>query len=378
MKALVYLTTEAEIDAWRSAGVDEVIIACSEFSRRGTLGWTEALALNEQAQAAGLKTTFEWDALMEGPRFRDLSAAILRLPTSFHAVRVRDAGAALWIRDKSAFDVQIILEAGHHNLLALKSWHQRLGARLTRVALSPELPLSVLKTWRSEFPVPFEILGLGPLLLFHSPRALLSTLESAPDKPEIWAEGASEESPHKGFLLSENTHGTLMFHPKDLGLLERWDDVALAGVDVLRLDHRREGADITAPLSAFIQTPSPEACRILREAWSREWMRGYLDVNKTDVLFDRLKNEHLISSENVCGVVLDHKREGWLAVRVRGFGLRVGTTVELVNPLGKKRMLLLAWLKDDAFQPVAELREGQVGFIPWSARAPAKTRLLKA
>ncbi len=374
MKAVVYLTAGDEIAAWRQAGVGEVILAPRELSRRGTLTLAQARELARQASAAGLRPLLEWDALMEGPRLRACLPLVSEAHADFAALRVRDAGAALWARDNTSLPLQLLLEAGHHNLPALESWRARLGSRLERFCLSPELTLHTLGLWRSQMPVPFEVLGLGPLLLFHSPRALLSPLSgaAASTREEQWAEGASEESPHKGFLLSENAHGTLMFHPKDLGVLDRWTALAGSGVDVVRIDHRREEPHAVAAIAEFLGAPADATA--LRARWGRDWMRGYLDVNKSDVLFERLKNDHLAYSEHNCGEVLEGKRESWLAVRVTG-EIRLGETLELVNPKGERRPLKLAWLKDDAFQPVTILADGQVGFVPWEAAAPTKTRL---
>jgi len=371
MKGVVYLISHEELALW---GHVDCIIAVKDFSRRGTLDWESGITLAHAAKAKGLNVFFEWDALMEEPRFRDLTRKLKNFPAVFDAIRVRDAGAAWWARENLTCDIHLLLEAGHHNQMAIESWKQRLGARLTRTALSPELPLSVIRQWRQLLGVPLEVMALGPLLLFHSPRPLLSSLASAPEGTEWKATGASEESPHKGFPLQENAHGTLMFHPKDLGLLERWDDMQAAGIDYARIDHRLQSS--VAPLVAnFTVTPDAENREALKQAWNTEWMRGYWDVNKSDVLFNKLKNQHLGHDERLCGEVLEGKRESWLAIRVRGPGLLLGKDVRVINPKGEERNLKISWLKDDAFNAVESLSEGQVGFIPWSSGAPSRSKL---
>lgn len=370
MKAAIYLLSHEELHLWPDV---DCILAVKEFSRRGTLAWDEAVSLATAAQSKGLKTAFEWDALMEEPRFRELTSQLKDFPSVFDAIRVRDAGAIWWARENLGCDIHLLLEAGHHNQLAIESWKQRLGKRLKRVALSPELPLSVIRTWRVELGIPLEVMALGPLLLFHSPRPLLSSLASAGAGEEWTAEGASEESPHKGFPLQENAHGTLMFHPKDLGVLERWGDMEAAGVDFARIDHRlAKGATLVAN---FIKAPGDDTREALKLAWNREWMRGYWDVNKSDVLFSKLKNPHLGHDERLCAEVLEGKRESWLAVRVRGAGLQRDSVVSVINPKGEVRTLKLSWLKDDAFNAVDRLGQGQVGFVPWSSGAPARSKL---
>jgi putative protease len=369
----MYLRSESEIERWKNIPGLECILAAKDFSRRGTLEIAEALSLAQKAESHGLKTSWEWDALMEEPRFRLLTKKLMDLPLK--RIRVRDAGAAVWVRDNTTWDIQLLLEAGHHNILAIRSWQQRLGARLKRVILSPELPASTLKKWRQELACEMEILALGPLLLFHSPRALLSSLESAPEGSELWASGASEESPHKGFPLQENTHGTLMFHPKDLSLIERWETIAQNSVDIVRLDHRQESDETARVLEQFLIDPSVGQQTQLKASWSKEWLRGYWDVNKSDVLFEKLKNPHLSYQDTYCGEVLEGKKEAWLAVKIQGAGIKKGSTIRAVNPKGGERVLQLMWLKDENFAPVDELNNGQVGFIPWASSMPSRSQL---
>jgi putative protease len=371
MRAAIYLLSHEELKLWSDV---ECILAVKEFSRRGTLDWESACALALAAKEKGLSVSFEWDALMEEPRFRALTSKLRDFPKVFDAIRVRDAGAIWWARENLKCDIHLLLEAGHHNQLAIESWKQRLGNRLKRVALSPELPLSVIRTWRVDLGIPLEVMALGPLLLFHSPRPLLSSLASAGAGDEWIAEGASEESPHKGFPLQENAHGTLMFHPKDLCVLERWSEMEVAGVDFARIDHRLQSSVATL-VANFVKTPGDETREALKLAWNREWMRGYWDVNKSDVLFSKLKNQHLCHDERLCAEVLEGKRESWLAVRVRGAGLQRDSVVSVINPKGEVRSLKLSWLKDDAFNPVESLGQGQVGFIPWSSGAPSRSKL---
>ncbi|MBY0516687.1 MAG: U32 family peptidase [Bacteriovoracaceae bacterium] len=374
MKSVVYLTQASDLDLWQRSGVTDVILAVKDFSRSGTLSFEEAINLNEKATALGLNVSFDWDALMEEPRFLMLSKK-LKDHFPFKACRVRDAGAVVWVRENLNCDIHLLLESGHHNLKAIESWQKRLGARLKRVALSPELPQATIKLWKPQLGLEIEILGLGPLLLFHSPRPLLSTLTS--DKKEEWiAEGASEESPHKGFPLRENSHGTLMYHPKDLSIIERWNEMREVGIDYVRFDHRQQKSHaIVGLLATFISHPVESTRNTLKENWDREWMRGYWDVNKSDVLFDKLKNQNLSHSSRQCAVVLEGKKDSWLAIKVTGLKLNPQSQIEVMNPQGKSKTIKLHWLKNDAFQNVEELQMGEIGFIPWISGSPSKTKI---
>ena len=380
MRAIIYVSNSQELASAVKANCCEVIIAPKLLSRRGTLEMAAALELIAEVKSAGLIPVVEWDALMTESHFlnitRELTQNIL-----CETYRVRDAGAAFWLKTHYPnISLQLLLEAGHHNLPALKSWVIRLGSQLKRICLSPELPATTIKLWRSELKLEIEVLGLGPLLLFHSGRPLLTSLESAPEGEEVIAEGASEESPHKGFILQENLHGTMMFHPKDLGLLERWDDLQAAGVDVVRIDHRQQGsAEAIALLFSFLREPTQSMAQVLKDNWDREWMRGYFDVNKSDILFPKLKNNHLRQRDGeTLGEVIEGKREGWLAVHSKGEGLRPGLNITALDPKGNSKNQKIYWLKDSGFKNVDHLAAGEVGFIAWFASAPTATVLLKA
>src|SRR5690606_4501254 len=111
------------------------------------------------------------------------------------------------------------------------------GARLTRLVLSIELSKESLKNIVPALKTPCELLVLGRILLFHSPRALLAPL-AGPVADPAWLEavGASEESPHKGFPLLENKHGTFMFLPKDFCLAEQLPELKELGLEYMRFD----------------------------------------------------------------------------------------------------------------------------------------------
>src|SRR5690606_28287579 len=151
-----------------------------------------------------------------------LSKKLPELLDTFDALRVQDPGALEWSLKNTNKPLQFIAETGNHNFEALKGWVEYCGDRLERIALSIELSRPVLEEFVKKLKVPCELLVFGRILLFYSPRSLLSPL--SPEKiavnEELAALGESEESPHKGFPIVENRHGTFMFHIKEFCLLE--------------------------------------------------------------------------------------------------------------------------------------------------------------
>jgi U32 family peptidase len=376
MRPLVYAQSVQELELWKKAEIHDVIISSLETSRRGALSFMDSISLIHTAVEMGFSVNFEWDALMEEPRFREISQLMLKLPDGVRAIRVRDAGAALWVRDHLPQDIHLILEAGHHNLWSIRSWQLRLKDRLKQIVISSELPLKTIQVWSKEIEIPLEILALGPLLLFHSPRKLLSPLDITREEEQIFASGASVESPHKGFPLLENSHGTQMFHPKDLCILDKWSQIQSSGISFYRIDHRQENAEnISSTILTFLKNPSSETLSDLRSQWSREWMRGYWDVNKSDVLFDKLTNKFLQIDENVCAEVIEGQKSKWLAIKILAHGIKLNQELGILTPLGKSRSMKIMWMKDSQFKDTSELKVGDVGFIPWCSGATSKSLL---
>lgn len=367
MIARLYLTSTTALAELDPKNV-ELIVALRPFSRT-------PVALEEshlkEAHALGFKLHLEWDALMEEPRFLQLTQT--SLPAYISSVRVKDAGAALWLRDQTSYPIWLHLEAGHHNRVAVESWKQRLGARLEGVILSNELPQKTIQVWTQELRLQSELLALGPLLLFHSPRKLLSPHKERELTEELRATGASVESPHKGFPLLENEHGTFMFHPKDLSLVDRHSELEACGLSFFRIDDRQETADTQKLVREFLRTPN--SADELKSAWSKDWMRGYWNTNKSDVLFEKLTNPHLQKTPDIIAEVIDGKKSHWLAVKVLGPSLKLEQDIEVVSPLGKVKSARLMWLKDSSFRPCEEIKTGAIGFIPWVTGTPTKSVL---
>lgn len=368
MKAVVYLTHTNQIKLLDPEKV-EFIAALSPFSRFG-----EKLAsdLLESARAKGFKLHLEWDALMEEPQFRLITK---EWPHEFQSVRVKDAGAALWLRDNTTCSIHFHMEAGHHNKMAVESWKKRLGTRLKRIIISNELPQKTIQDWSQSLSLEIELLTLGPLLLFHSPRKLLSPLNRPEILSPIKASGASVESPHKGFPLVENAHGTFMFHPKDISLLDKWEELVSSGIHFYRIDMREENLEAQSEVIEFISSPHPDKTAHLKLVWSKEWMRGYWSTNKSDVLFEKLTNPHLQKNQDVVAEVIDTKKSHWMAVKVLNDQLSQGQSIQVISPLGKIKSAHIAWIKDSSFKDVSVLSAGQVGFIPWVGGTPTKSIL---
>lgn len=360
MKHLTYARTLHDLNMIKGHGHQEVILEHQSLSRLGKADTTSFIELASRARELGLRVLLEWDILMTENVF---SKVVQDLPALFphvDSVRVQDPGAFEWIIKNSKLPIQFIAENGNHNEKALQGWIDHGQGRVERIILSIELNRDVLGNLIKDLSVPCELLGFGRILLFYTPRALLSPLQD--DKltynEELTALGESEESPHKGFPVVENRHGTFMFHIKEFSLVEYMEDLKVLGLDTFRLDLREEGLTYLDLLN------EPEK---LKEAYPQDLMRGFYLVNKTDVLFPKLKNHRLQKRDGLyIGEVMEAEKGSHLAIIVKNpKGLQKNQKIKILHPKGEEFEVEVRNLKDLSFEDVDHIPQNKLAIIPF-------------
>ena len=154
----------------------EVIVGnvfLSRYSENTVAGLDEMIAFNQKAK---LPLILEWDVLQQETLFQKNVEMVSRLPLhEFKAVRVQDPGALNFIKEKFPWlKIQLILENGNHNYVGLSRWSSFLGEQLDRLVLSNELSREHLGKYATELNADLEVLVFGRILLFYSPRLLLT------------------------------------------------------------------------------------------------------------------------------------------------------------------------------------------------------------
>ena len=177
MRYTTYATNKFDLGVVKDSSLDEVIIAPKDLSRFSRNSMEEFYELSREAKSLGLKVVLEWDVLASEDDFSTFTKAFNRIDkTLYDFVRVQDPGVLNYVLEESTKPIQLILEGGNHNLVGIKKWKEIVGARLERIVLSIELSKDKLEHYCKELSCPIEILVLGPVLLFYSPRKLLSPL----------------------------------------------------------------------------------------------------------------------------------------------------------------------------------------------------------
>lgn len=366
----------------------ELILEAKEFSRFGKESLSTILQYARRLRAAGIRSVFLWDVLSTEDHFEHLCSRLLDFPLfEFDSVRVYDPGALKFVMEHfSDIKIQLSLERGNHNIRAVQGWCRHIGRQLERVILSMELSRGQLKDFIEKAPCPVEFLGLGKILLFYTPRQLLGSHIPDQGTEELRATASSEETPHKGFLVVENQNGTFMFHPRDFCLLEYIRELTEIKLDYFQVDWRFiAGKDsilneVAPLLASSSSSPGPALIERIKKTHLSNPMRGFFHKNKSDVIFDKLKNE-VTNKKGVdyLGQVLEANKKGYVAVLLANPDLQLnrGESIKLITPEKKQIFHNVHVLKDSSERELERGASGQLVLLPYIKGVTAKTMVYR-
>jgi putative protease len=369
MKLTTFAQTLNDLNLIKDQGLDEVILGHQDFSRFGKIKSEEFFEFSKRARELGLKVIFEWDILMTENTFAKLANDIVPFIDAFDSLRVQDPGALEWGFKNTTKPLQFIAENGNHNLPGLQGWIDHVQGRMERIALSIELPKAKIEEYAKTLTVPCELLGLGRILLFYTPRALLSPLSE--DKfayhEEISAVGESEESPHKGFPIVENRHGTFMFHIKDFCLVDYAQELKNLGLSYFRVDLRFSDFSQLKEVKILTDNFNETTFTEFKEKYPQDLMRGFYLVNKSDVLFPKLKNHRLQNREgDYVGEVIEAEKSSHLAIFVKNpKGLRKTDLLKIVHPKGEVFEAMIYSLRNLSLEEVDYIEPQKTAIIQY-------------
>lgn len=317
-----FITTQSDIaHCVQANNLVEVLLEPALLARQGRLSLEETWQLALTARHQGLRTVLVWDALMPERLMAETCVHLTDLFLSpFDAVRVSDIGAAQWLRlHHPNQPLQLIVETGNHNLAALQGWCDFFSPILERLVLSIELPEEKLIDYCHQLPVNCEVLGVGPILLFYSPRSLLAP-HLKPDSTTsfLTTTVTPEEINLRPFPTIETEHGTLLFLDKDQFILDRLTSLRQAGLHTVRLDlrhlsHNNEAATGIVDLCEHIKHDATQ----LRANWPRPTRAPFFKANKTTAQFGRMKSKrHTYRDDNTLAEIIAGESRRYVVFQV--------------------------------------------------------------
>lgn len=349
----------------------DILVGHKRFSRKG---------LWEQNFFEVLKSNIvlDFDAIIKESDFAELSAfeEIIRPYRDNLKVRVQDYGVANFFFQKG-YSLELVLENGHHNKEAILETINYFKTSLKKVVLSYELDKSQLAAICDNLPaeIDYEILVAGEILLFYSPRKLVSRLDFEQNDLGFYEVKAdSLESAHKNFKIIENLHGTFMYHLKDLLLLDRIAILKEMGINCFRYD---SDFNLSYMSKVFDYILGEDILlKEIIESYPKDHIRGYFGVNKSDVLFKKLKNSHLIKTDSYRAKVLSMDKPHYLALKVEDSrGLHLGDEVNIISPEGINKKTILKSLKNLSGEEINQAVKGTICLIPYISKMGPKSIL---
>ncbi len=360
-----------------------LVLGFKEVSRFFNFTKEECLDFARELKKRDYTVMLQWDILMTeevfGSVFYGLKAQGLFDHSHsgseiFDGLRVQDPGLLYALKEIDyQGELHFIAENGNHNLRGLKSWHRVWPQKIKRIVVSPQLPAKTIREYAEvlgeELNLELEVLGLGPILLFYTPRKLVSPLYGG-ENDNYFVQGTSEESPHKGFPIIENAHGTFMLNTKDQFI---FDELASTQRELAKVAHLHWRLD---PICGLGKQNFVELLLLLangsstfdevKEAYGRSVTKGFFRVNKTDVLFKKLKNHRLQErDDSFVGEVVDVKKKKHIGVWIKSkSGLKTGDTLKLLSPEGREKVVIIERMTNGESTPISKATKGQIAFIP--------------
>lgn len=386
IKLVTYVENGEQLDkliAWKDKCEMEIIIGTPSISRYFSNSHEEMIRLLQRARRENLNVVLLWDTLATEDIFMEQCELIDRLPMhEFKAIRIQDPGALEYIKNKYPWQkIQLVLENGNHNLSGLMKWSEYLGDQCERLVLSNEISKVKLLEYARSLSVPLEIMVFGRIPLFYSPRKLLSVMgDKAAGDYVLEAYGTSEESPHSGFPLIENRHGTFMFNVKDLYLLDHLPELVEMGIENLRVDLRFDKSfeKFAEGIIKLFSGDVLESDLSIKKMHPRPLIKGFYNINKTDVLFTKLKNKRIQRlDKNYIGEIVDVERGEALALLVKtdGFNVTSLPEIKMITPEGKEKIVQPAWIKSSLGEGVLSASKNDLVLIPYISGVTVKTQV---
>ena len=380
MEFNTFLDNKKTLELIHETSISEVILEHKTLCRMGRLDTDSLLSLTDAALGSGLSPILQWDTLCTESNFENCINLIYNLPLSkFAAIRVQDIGAAEWVRHElPEVPIHLIAETGNHNLKALLRWHEYFGKQLQRIVLSSELPIPTLINYCQTLKISCEILAVGRILLFYTPRKLLGNYESSKNSFEFTEKIlVPSDQPKRHFRTLENQHGTFMYHHKDLFLLDFIPEMQNINLKVLRLDfrHMEIKSDWVKKIDKLLLSFDRQTVKSLKSKWPSKITRGFIKANRTDLAIDRIKNPHRKDhGENLVGCIIETVKKQHLIMLTRK-SFKSGKSLLGITPEGKECIIATDSICTTDGKPVMEIESGNLYQVPHVKYVTAETLL---
>ncbi len=263
---------------------DELKIYLNETSFDGKLTWKE---IEKKISSFNCKVILQWDILMREVQLKNTIKFLEKnkILDKISAVSVYDMGAVNYIkRERPDLAIHLIMGNSGHNRESLLFLKQYLKDQLKRFILSSLLSVESYKNFK-DIKVEKETLGLGSVLLYASPRRMLSSYKKGEN---IVAYADTIDYPQKNLPIKETIHGTFMYNNRDLSLFNYIDEIENYGIDYLLLNPRDQFYPNMMEFYELLTSSREDINLFLKKYYPCKLFSGFYKINRTDKVFSRL------------------------------------------------------------------------------------------
>ncbi len=335
--------------------LQEILLYPASLSKYGSLTLKDAKnhAINSNSWQ-NKKIVLVWDLLPDDEQLREQSLALkswlelLKQTSHSISIRFQDPGVGFFLQQKySDLALQLSLERFSHNLHSASHWEKIFQPQLEKIILSNLTPLSTIQEWLKTIKTDTELLGIGRLEIFYSPRELVSGVlnfdneKKSPVEPLVEQQVKIESIDRVGSWnrLVQNSRGSVLFNAKDVCVLNYWEAIKAAGVKFLRLEPYQ------LEQFSFIEEALKTDWLALPRLWETGHIAGFLKVNRTDAQFKMLKNKNLkAENREKIGKIIESEKKSYTVLKLQK-EVKLPCNAVLYNPEGKKLELKIAELE---------------------------------
>ena len=115
-----------------------------------------------------------------------------------------------------------------------------------------------------------------------------------------------------------------------------------------------------------------------RNLHPRPLIKGFFNINKTDVLFTKLKNKRIQRlDESYIGEIVDVEKDIALALLIKKAGLdvKLSNEIKMITPEGKEKIVQLPFMKSSTGQMLHEVFKNDLVLIPYVNGVTVKTQV---
>lgn len=355
-------------------GADAVYLGGKEYGLRAFSDNFDATEMKEGVEFAHSRGKKAYVTINIFPHNDDLAGLpdyikFLR-EINVDAILISDLGVYRVAR-KVAPDLplHISTQANNTNWSSVLMW-QELGAH--RVVLAREISLADIKQIRDNTSVELEAFVHGAMCISYSGRCLLSNYFTGRDANRgqcaqacRWKYHITEEHrPNEYFPVVEDERGTYVFNSKDLCMLPYIPELIASGLDSLKIEGRMKSVHYVATvvkayreaIDSYLADPAGFA---LNPAWleelekisHRQYTTGFY-FNKTTQADQVYTSSSYIQTYDFIGLVKSYDPSTKLAVVEQRNNMKVGETIEIMQPGKPNFTQVISAMSDDAGQPI--------------------------